>query len=94
MSTVPRLVMLLSSLALLAGVAEVAPAAEGAAGAKSLEQRVRELEDREAIRELLVVYGRYLDNKDLAGYSKLFAKDGTWTGGIGTATVVARWQGR
>jgi hypothetical protein len=51
----------------------------------SLESRIQKLEDEAAIRNLLVEYGHDLDTQDYAGYSKLFAKDGTWTGGIGSA---------
>lgn len=52
----------------------------------SVESRLKTLEDREAIRELLIEYGRDLDKEDLRGYSTLFAKDGVWEGGIGKAT--------
>jgi uncharacterized protein (TIGR02246 family) len=31
-------------------------------------------------------YGRHLDNRDFASYSSLFAKDGEWVGGFGTAS--------
>lgn len=57
----------------------------GAAQASSLEARVQKLEDQEAIRQILVEYGHDLDTLDLVAYSKLFAKEGTWTGGIGSA---------
>jgi hypothetical protein len=52
----------------------------------SLEERLRRVEDRAAIEELLITYGRLLDAQDLAGYSSLFAADGVWEGGIGSAT--------
>lgn len=51
-----------------------------------LEQRVRQLEDQEEIRQVLVRYGEYLDARDYAAYASLFASDGNWTGGFGTAT--------
>jgi len=51
-----------------------------------VDSRLKNLEDREAIRELLIEYGRDLDKEDLRGYSRLFAKDGVWEGGIGKAT--------
>ncbi|HTW65690.1 MAG TPA: nuclear transport factor 2 family protein [Bryobacteraceae bacterium] len=54
-------------------------------GAKSLAARVQRLEDEEEIRMLLVDYGRSLDARDFARYAGLFAKDGEWTGGFGTA---------
>ncbi len=60
----------------------VHPASSGA----SLEQRVQRLEDTEAIRSLLIQYGRALDKRDFAAYGRLFAKDGTWKGGMGMAT--------
>ncbi|MEP7244443.1 MAG: nuclear transport factor 2 family protein [Gammaproteobacteria bacterium] len=53
--------------------------------ASSLEARVQKLEDETAIRNILIQYGHYLDTKDLTSYSNLFAKEGTWTGGIGSA---------
>jgi hypothetical protein len=55
------------------------------AAQSSLEARIQKLEDEAALRNLLVEYGHDLDTQDLVGYSKLFAKDGTWTGGIGSA---------
>ena len=42
----------------------------------SLAARLQRLEDTEEIRTLLLDYGRLLDLRDLAGYSRLFAKDG------------------
>ena len=51
----------------------------------SLEARVQKLEDQEAIRNLLIEYGHDLDTLDLVAYSNLFAKEGTWKGGIGSA---------
>lgn len=54
-------------------------------GNKSLAARVQRLEDQEEIRTLLVDYGRSLDARDFVKYASLFAKDGEWTGGFGTA---------
>jgi uncharacterized protein (TIGR02246 family) len=51
----------------------------------SLAARVQQLEDKEEIRTLLLDYGRLLDARDLVAYSKLFAKDGEWVGGFGSA---------
>ena len=52
----------------------------------SVEARLRQLEDREEIRQLLMDYGRYLDQRDFAAFSQLFAeKDGEWIGGMGKA---------
>jgi ketosteroid isomerase-like protein len=58
----------------------------------SLAARVQVLEDKEEIRNLLIDYGRLLDARDFAGYSRLFAKDGEWTGGFGTARGPAAIQ--
>jgi uncharacterized protein (TIGR02246 family) len=51
----------------------------------SLAARLQRLEDMEEIRTLLLDYGRFLDSRDLAAYSRLFAKDGEWVGGFGSA---------
>src|SRR5580658_6282949 len=56
-----------------------------AADKPPLEARVRKLEDEAQIRHLLVEYGDALDTRDFARYSQLFAKEGTWTGSLGTA---------
>lgn len=42
----------------------------------TLEARLRRLEDLEAIRQLFVDYGHYLDCGDFDSYGKLFADDG------------------
>jgi hypothetical protein len=53
---------------------------------ESLESRLQKLEDREEIRQLLKDYGRFLDQRDFASFSQLFAeKDGEWIGGMGKA---------
>ena len=53
---------------------------------EQLEKTVQLLQDKEAIRDLLIEYGQRLDTGDWAGYSQLFARQGTWTGSFGTAT--------
>lgn len=47
--------------------------------------RLQQLEDVEAIRAVLLNYGRYLDARDLDAYSQLFTEDGVWDGGFGVA---------
>ena len=59
--------------------------AQTAGPSPSFEQRLRRIEDREAIEKLLITYGQFLDRQDFAGYSALFASDGVWEGGIGSA---------
>jgi uncharacterized protein (TIGR02246 family) len=66
---------------MLAACALLTPAAQSA----SLAARIQKLEDVEEIRTLLTDYGRLLDARDLVSYSKLFAKDGEWVGGFGSA---------
>ncbi len=72
-------------LSVAGGAAAFAAPAPPARDRSSLEARVQRLEDEEAIRNLLVEYGHDLDTGDLVAYSQLFAKEGTWSGGIGTA---------
>ena len=60
--------------------------------ARSLEARIQRLEDTQEIRDLLTNYGRLLDAHDLAGYSQLFAKNGEWVGGFGSAKGPAAIQ--
>lgn len=61
-----------------------------------LEWRVQRNEDVKAIERLLLEYGRTLDARDFAAYSRLFAKDGEWTGALGTfrgpATIEAEME--
>jgi SnoaL-like protein len=51
----------------------------------TIEARLRHLEDLEEIRSLLIAYGRTLDDRDLGAYSRLFAEEGEWHGGLGSA---------
>ena len=54
------------------------------AGASSLEQRLKQFEDKAEIERLLLDYGRHLDARDFGAYAALFARDGEWVGGFGT----------
>jgi len=51
----------------------------------ALKARVQETQDRQEIQQLIVEYGHLLDTHDLVGYSNLFAREGEWVGGFGTA---------
>jgi SnoaL-like protein len=53
-------------------------------GAQSDSARLKRLEDVQEIQTLLLNYGRTLDARDFRAYSLLFAKDGVWSGGMGT----------
>jgi hypothetical protein len=53
---------------------------------ETIENRLRVLEDRQEIRQLLMDYGRFLDQRDFLAFSQLFAeRDGEWIGGMGKA---------
>lgn len=67
--------------------------------AVTIEERVRHLEDLEAIRDLFQAYRTRLDSRDLVGYSQLFTDDAEWHGGTmratgGPAGILAMLQGR
>lgn len=53
----------------------------GAACADDAGERLAALESREAIRALLIAYGRTLDARDFAGFARLFARDAEYIGG-------------
>jgi hypothetical protein len=79
-------VMSAMALILIAGAMPGYPEAASAEKQKTLESRLLELEDREEIRQLLKDYGRFLDQRDFAAFSQLFAeKEGEWIGGMGKA---------
>lgn len=81
--TMRRYVVAGMMLLLVGGAGVQTPAQEKAHPAKKLtvEQRLRVMEDMEAIRGLLVTYGRDFDKRDFAAYASLFSKDGVWIGG-------------
>ena len=82
MNSTPR-VVLVSLFALHCAGALCADKANDSSRA-ALEQRLQALEDREAIRELLIAYGRTLDQRDFRAFADLFAADGgEWVGGMG-----------
>jgi uncharacterized protein (TIGR02246 family) len=75
-------------LTALVGVLVIMGAARQAATAEreSSSVRLQRLEDREAIRRLIMEYGRALDQRDWPAFANLFAKnDGEWVGGMGAA---------
>ena len=80
-------------LPVLLAIALVLPGCVTPSGSiAALEKRVQQLEDEKQIREVVIRYGEYLDARDYAGYASLFAKDGVWTGGFGSATGPAAIQ--
>src|SRR5262245_25239104 len=50
-----------------------------------LAARVQVLEDREDIRALILAYGAAHDHRDYRTFASLFAKEGEWVGGLGSA---------
>jgi len=48
---------------------------------RSIETRLRVLEDKEEIRQLLIDYGRTLDRRDFGAFAKLFAENAEYVGG-------------
>jgi len=54
---------------------------------QTIEARLRVLEDREEIRQLLIEYGRTLDQRDFGAFSTLFADNSEYHGGGGTGVV-------
>lgn len=66
----------------LPGLIEVASAQTDrhAAETSSLAASLRQLQDREEIRLLLIDYGRHFDSRDFVAYSNLFTRDGVWIG--------------
>jgi len=79
-------------LAIILAAPFALPGQQPSRSAVSLAARVQRLEDMEEIRNVLIDYGRYLDARDFAAYSRLFAKDGEWAGGLGTVQGPAAIQ--
>jgi uncharacterized protein (TIGR02246 family) len=61
------------------------PAANAAPDLDTLAKRVQVLEDREAIRALILAYGQAHDHRDYRTFASLFATNGEWVGGLGSA---------
>jgi uncharacterized protein (TIGR02246 family) len=53
---------------------------------QALAAKVKRFEDMQQIADLLNEYGRALDTRDFKAYGSLFAKDGSWSGGLGTVS--------
>jgi hypothetical protein len=61
-------------------------------GNRQTADRVQRIEDTMEIERLLLNYGRHLDARDFKAYSLLFAKEGVWSGGMGTVQGPAAIQ--
>jgi uncharacterized protein (TIGR02246 family) len=55
------------------------------ANVEALAARVQVLEDREEIRALILAYGQAHDHRDYKMFASLFATNGEWVGGLGSA---------
>ena len=76
--------MIMPLASMLVALAAFTPAVQ-ADDLASLEARVRVLEDREEIRALILAYGQSHDHRDYRTFASLFAADGEWIGGLGSA---------
>lgn len=57
-------------------------ASEGSVEA-ALAERIQRLNDRQAIYQLMMEYGRAISARDAPGVARLFARDGVWKGNVG-----------
>jgi uncharacterized protein (TIGR02246 family) len=60
------------------------PGVAAAPPAQGLEDRMQRIEDHMAIEQLLMEYGRAVDNRDWAAFAALFTDDGEWKGAQGS----------
>ena len=76
---------LVAGTAFLAATALLATTTTAQSGKskESAEARLQRFVDKEEIANVLLTYGRSLDDRDFATYSSLFAADGEWVGGFG-----------
>src|SRR5262245_35550232 len=77
-----RIVLLAVAFTVCAGSGAVFGQAARPAG-DALAARVQTLEDRDAIRALLVEYASTLDGRDFEAFERLWAKDSEFVGGSG-----------
>jgi len=73
--------MLLRLLIAAAFVASPVAVQAQSKSVEALEKRLRILEDREAIRDVIETYAVKLTSRDFQGYVDLFAPEGTWRNG-------------
>jgi uncharacterized protein (TIGR02246 family) len=78
----PQVLGFLAAVALLGSFTA---AAQPGGDAAALAKRVQVLEDREAIRALIMAYGYAHDHRDYKTFASLFATNGEWVGGLGSA---------
>src|SRR5262249_25062315 len=69
--------------ALYATSSFVALAGQTQSSSRSVEARLRALEDKDAIHALMMNYGRTLDARDFAGFELIWARESEFVGGPG-----------
>ena len=74
-----------SAIVIVAAMAVVLVAPVRADELATLTARVQALEDREEIRALILAYGQAHDHRDYRTFASLFAANGEWIGGLGSA---------
>jgi uncharacterized protein (TIGR02246 family) len=74
-----------AAVALALSLAALAPDARAADDLATLAKRVQMLEDREELRALIMAYGQAHDHRDYKAFAALFAAEGEWIGGLGSA---------
>lgn len=77
--------VLSAAVLLIAALSPAVAAGPTQAEFDALKAQVQQTQDRQDIQQLIVEYGHLLDTRDLVGYSNLFAREGEWVGGFGTA---------
>ena len=83
-SRMSRLFLSTAVTALVTGMLATGPA-YAAESLETLAKRVQLLEDREEIRALILAYGHAHDHRDYKMFAGLFAANGEWIGGLGSA---------
>lgn len=78
-------VIMVTVVLISVGIVSCVVGANSAENQKAMEIRLRILEDKEQIHRLLFDYGKFLDQRNFAAFSKLFAPEGEWVGGMGKA---------
>lgn len=73
-----------AALATVCGCLALPAVAAAATPPQSLAARIQRLDDRMAIEQLLMEYGRAVDNRDFVAFAALFTSDGEWKGAQGS----------
>lgn len=80
------IILVTAGIALSSVLIQAQQTRQSAMTIEALAAKVQQLEDIQEITNVLVAYGRALDSRDFRAYSNLFAKDGSWSGGLGNVS--------